>query len=171
MNEFTASNGITVERDGSMIFTTRGRLFADDAEALREFFQAERDEGLGRWRWPENPDYVVYGNAGAWDVRVVDERDGSGNWYQRGTRLDGPYADAARAYFDAHPERRVWGVRSPGEVWDIDVQTGGVRAVTVYSARHDEPIIVFRDAFTQVEYEENDPSIRDARRIWPEDAS
>ena len=32
----------------------------ETTEALRAFFQAERDDALGRWRDTENPDYVAY---------------------------------------------------------------------------------------------------------------
>ena len=35
-------------------------LTTADFEVLRAFFQAERDDALGRWRDPENPNVVVY---------------------------------------------------------------------------------------------------------------
>ncbi|MDR6691374.1 hypothetical protein J2X55_002286 [Microbacterium sp. 1154] len=62
MNAFTASNGISVTPSASIVGGTSVNdvaLHKREADALREFFQAEADERLGRWRWPENPAYVV----------------------------------------------------------------------------------------------------------------
>src|SRR5690625_7219405 len=65
---FTASNGARIEArfDGAIKALkvegneTRGiGLCAADTNALREYFQHERDERLGLWRWTENPGYVV----------------------------------------------------------------------------------------------------------------
>src|SRR5699024_11254333 len=65
---FTASNGARIETrfDGAIKALkvagneTRGiGLCAADTNALREYFQHERDERLGLWRWPENPVYGV----------------------------------------------------------------------------------------------------------------
>lgn len=75
MTEFTASNGITIathRKDPALgfgIYLSDGcssldnsfdHLNGGEMQALREFFEHERDEALGRWRWPENPDCVVY---------------------------------------------------------------------------------------------------------------
>lgn len=79
-----------------------------DAE---EFFQGKRDEELGRWRWPENPDYVVY-RADDYDgFMILDEREGKTWTYHWAAikddpEFDGPW-DAARAFFEAHPERKL----------------------------------------------------------------
>lgn len=196
MNDFTASNGISVANHGgnwdrtTIHFTgevlglvehytiERDVTFEDrDFLALREFFQAEADERLGRWRWPENTNYVVYLEQPGTDwVRVYSEsqslmvrmdREKACHDYVDRT----VYQNAARAYFDAHPEPKPWHDAGPAEVWDVDLPTGGMRAVTVYSARHEEPIAVFRDAHTQTEIETDDPTIRDARRIFPEVSS
>lgn len=72
-------------------------------------------------------------------------------------------------FYDEHPDLRpkLWLKATPGEVWDVDLPSGGIRAVTVHSVRHVEPITVFRDPHTQVEVELEDVSIRDARRVWP----
>ncbi len=74
---FTASSGgtVAVDSSGRMLVADYTRVALGegvtrvsrsahiDAEmvpTLREFFQAERDEELGRWRWPDDPDFVVY---------------------------------------------------------------------------------------------------------------
>jgi len=114
---FTASNGARIETrfDGAIKALkvegneTRGiGLCAADTNALREYFQHERDERLGLWRWPENPVYVVKETTPPGAVMVCNEhtlvsfmsdekeaREGRSEW-----------ARAARAYFDAHPIQR-----------------------------------------------------------------
>lgn len=197
MNRFEASDGTvidpTVGPAGEIRVMPAASFNTIDlrdstAQALRKFFQAEDDERLGRWRWPEKPDYVVY-LVGDDVVDVLRETSVSESTRGPGraesitraeaTAWDRPYSQnfyqAACAYFDAHPEPKPWHDVTPGEVWDVDLPSGGMRAVTVYSARHEEPITVFRDAHTQTEIETDDPDIRDARclfsearGIWPE---
>ncbi len=128
-DKFTASNGGTVERLSNgrytvtdntpqrlnEIATVLGRTsYLDPAQidTLREFFRAEEDERLGRWRWPENPDYVVYpdsvntyppvGAIRVWNLKTAVSR----RYRDRGgvDGLGGHFDDAAAAYFDAHPE-------------------------------------------------------------------
>lgn len=112
-DSFTASNGMTVERDHNndvVIDRSIGcaSVFMADgtALALREFFQHERDEELGRWRWPENPDYVVYPRARA--VLVLSESTGVTLRAERGqfSAREATVFGAASAYFEAHPERK-----------------------------------------------------------------
>src|SRR5699024_302280 len=114
---FTASNGARIETrfDGAIkALKVEGNetcgigLCAADANALREYFQHERDERLGLWRWPENPVYVVKETTPPGAVMVCNEhtlvsfmpdekeaRESRSEW-----------ARAARAYFDAHPIQR-----------------------------------------------------------------
>lgn len=168
MNDFTASNGVVVrpQADGGVYIRDDCRANNGRAQALREFFQAEADERLGRWRWPKNPDYVVYPMVDGLH-RVL--RESTGHSEQRNGMVGyDALGKAACAYFDAHQEPKPWHDAGPAEVWDVDLPSGGMRAVTVYSARHEEPVTVFRDAHTQVEVETDDPTIRDARRIYPE---
>lgn len=95
-------------------------LSVKETQAAREFFQHERDEELGRWRWPENPDYVVYpviqsAHEMAFgqnlSVMVFHEPTGVLKGYCReedqGGDLTREYPGAARAYFKAHPERKA----------------------------------------------------------------
>ena len=102
-------------------------------EALRAFFQAERDEQLGRWRDPENPNIVVYpipamndqGDGYGRVVWVLDEAEMVSmtvldDWEH--TASPGP----ARRYFTAHPlpepEPKPWENAKEGDYW---VQTIG----------------------------------------------
>jgi hypothetical protein len=130
MDKFEASNGLIITltnarqtgycRYPEVRHDATGHLGFSEMVAWREFFQAERDEELGRWRWPENPDYVVYPDDDG-DVIVLNERDGmSGIGQTRATvdRYPNSFgADAARAYFESHPERKPWHDAKEGEVW------------------------------------------------------
>ncbi|MEV7827535.1 hypothetical protein [Microbacterium enclense] len=147
MNDFTASNGLRIEVNRSdpsrvAVVNAGGHLESiltpDRMQALREFFQAEADERLGRWRWPENPDYVVY-PVGVEIVDVLRESSVSkttpGPGRQEGvTRAaaeewDQGYSQnffrAARAYFDAHPEPRPWTRAKEGESWYLTITSLG----------------------------------------------
>lgn len=112
----------------SEISMERVRRYLDDSvsewtDALREFFLYEFDEDLGRWRWPERPEYVVYpGDDGVMvALNVVNERNG----YHVTVYLSNlnepaafePFCRAARAYIAAHPVPKPWHDAKPGEVW------------------------------------------------------
>ena len=77
----------------------------ETTEALRAFFQAERDDALGRWRDPENPNVVVYPCLNQDDgygrvVWVLDEAE-----MVSGTVLDDRHShSSASRYFAAHPQ-------------------------------------------------------------------
>lgn len=138
---------------------------------LIEAARAEEDERLGRWRWPENPSYVVYSRdaRGLEGVLVVDERDG----YQRefesrssAEHLPGSIpAQAAVAYFDAHPEPKPWHNAKPGEVWAVDAASlagSGRQAMIVDSGVFVAPDFAFLVT---------DSAISGAYRIWPPEES
>lgn len=98
-------------------------------EALSALALAERDEALGRWRWPENPDYVVYpesGNHGD-GLNVLHEPTAYTTFfYPADLKIShggGAYASAAHAYFAAHPEPKPWHDAKPGEVWVLTVDS------------------------------------------------
>lgn len=82
--DFTASNGWTVsppDIDGDIrVNTPEGTIEAflppDAVNALHEYLQAERDKELGRWRDPENPDYVVYPAVALKSQYILNEKDG-----------------------------------------------------------------------------------------------
>jgi len=164
---FTASNGYEVRTntDGTVsVFDDMGfdsledgpYLKGNDLAALREFFQRERDARLGRWRWPEHPEYVVY-PQGKDLISVIDESSGDQYTFERSPWDSRPmsrsaYA-AAYAYFEAHPvvEPRPWENTKPGEVWVVTREDGVEFAHQV----HDE------HWYLRV-------PIKSARRIWPE---
>lgn len=183
---FKASNGLEVRDAGWRLEFRResepewravgapsprnlGPGFARDSligRALAEFFLHERDEELGRWRWPENPDYVVYpqhpeGGGRSDSFRVFQESTGY-TWSYDIEHLgdtEGVPWDAARAYFEAHSEPKPWHHAKPGEAWVITV-AGKDYAVVSGAATFFEP--------TEFCWAHSDPGITAGRRIWPE---
>lgn len=171
MNEFRASNGYTVEYgpDRHLRFgpLAAAPIFFHEEEelALREFFRAEEDERLGRWRWPENPDYVVIPRAH--NVRVVSESTGVTLDAERGQyvteRGEPTVYGAASAYFHTHPEPKPWHDAKAGEVWVLtcdDEILGGAYVAgdhTFIAADHGLPM--------------DSERIAAGRRIWPEAAA
>lgn len=142
MNSFLASNGyrvITVSEESRATWlkvlnrnpdpdvNERHSLGKFSVEALREFFRAEEDERLGRWRWPENSEFAVYPSylykhpADADEVNVVNTSNGASHRVKRGDppRLFGYFSEAGQAYFDAHPEPKPWHNAQPKEVWQF----------------------------------------------------
>lgn len=175
MNEFAASNGYRLNVDlGSIIIYNR----ADDVrhtlgmysvDALREFFQHERDEELGRWRWPEHREYVVY--ASRLPILVLNELTGD---TLRAHRADG-FSDsghgtiynAASAYFEAHPEPKPWEDAKPGEVWELTIDDGSEHTVFVHADR----TMGGRDGVSAggAYFDLDDGSnITAAHKVWPE---
>ncbi|MFF1540458.1 hypothetical protein ACFVWL_10280 [Microbacterium sp. NPDC058269] len=198
MTSFTSSSGIIrVEHEGSPeervdIYSARSGenmlegmpwLGHEEVRALREFFQHERDEELGRWRWPENPDYVVYSNPDEafermfgpnLDLVILRDSDGMTKGYVREEDQGGPPMDhrighmlAARAYFEAHPERKPWEAAAAGELWAFNTDPGTRETLwerdTSESRWHlpGQAKAVLGVHFTIVT----------GRKIWPEDAS
>lgn len=169
MEKFTASNGITVsvEPDDDMFIERvpgvggKVGLVGLVTKALREFFLHERDQELGRWRWPENPDYVVYpirqrGALGKPASGLL--RESSCDVSTHG-RNDSDMPEPVRAYFAAHPEPKPWHDAKPGEVWEVANATGSPRlawALEGGAFMYDDESWVPRDAVTA------------GRRIWPE---
>ena len=140
-----------------------------DFKTLREYFQAERDEQLGRWRDPEIPDMVVYPHDDV-TITVLDEVDGKRFWWTRGDELDAhqerfPGFDTARAYFAAHPEPKPWDAARPDEIWVLTINNDteevfrcGERGL--YSLKTGNPIGSLLSC--------SHNKITAGRRIWPE---
>lgn len=169
---FTERAGaITVDGPG------QGRLIADGriGSALAEFveykrgeFRAEEDARLGRWRFPLDPDYVVYPIPDRIGVMVLRESTGMRGFYYPGESGKNTTEDmgvAAVAYFAAHPEPKPWHDAKPGELWvirlgeedEIGVSVEGFEAgADVFQVPGGESISITR------------PSITAGRRIWPE---
>ena len=165
MNDYVADNGVVLTgTDDDSIRWHPGISQRRASEALREFFRAERDEQLGRWRDPQNPDIVCYPVACDLDaVWVVYEGNGSRYYVTRtGWELTRPqYAsETAGRYFQAHPEPKPWEEAKAGEVWIL----------TRYGA--EEPFFVTGGEFTSTDLavatDLDDPRITDGRRIWSE---
>lgn len=185
---FTASNDIRIERDGrgrvkvfsedieaKNVLTDYDYLEEDEVDALSEFFQHERDEELGRWRWPEQPNLVVYRSAPPLRmVLVTDERTGVSAFIEEGSKGTGLKNEAANAYFAAHPEPKPWHDAKPGEVWRVEA--GSVNSVdgAIMTVFRDEsgPIATTHFGYwdgpdpESIDIESAD--IQSARRIWPE---
>lgn len=173
MKDFTSSDGVNVFVEeyvtdkGPAVWVDGHRLSPLDTSALREFFRAEEDERLGRWRCPENPDYVVYPMLPL-RARVVDERRGIGiEFTEVDTRLKRSSYErrAARAFFDAHPEPKPWELAGDNEIWALTgaggmvlpwrrTEDGGWESITPKAIRR-----------------RNVDLITDGRRIWPEGTS
>lgn len=170
MNEFKASNGlrVTLTDDGRLIIASVEGTYPETVasgeavDALREFFRAEEDERLGRWRWPESPQWVVYPDEDG-DVTVMDETTGESALLL--TRLSAaryPNATgcaAARAYFDAHPEPKPWRNAQTTEVWELTVRDIGTYAYVV-----GDYTFIAADHGVSLD----DSCITGGRRIWPE---
>ena len=93
-------------------------------ETLRAFFQAERDEALGRWRDPENPNMVAYRTPEEDDddgrsIRLLDESSGE-SWLSW-ERI--AIYDSSARYFAAHPEPKPWHAARPDcdEIWVLTI--------------------------------------------------
>lgn len=180
-DKFVASNGATIQKGGAgNLFLEHPewngyRLYPDHVAALREFFQYERDEELGRWRDPENPDVVVYRTPYGDDrdgrrIEMVNERTNETEpaWENLVVIEDAeqPEGWAAR-YFAAHPEPKPWHDAKPGEVWLIGVPTGPTFEFSAMTAVEHDGKIAFSnpgsDEWLAPTYEP-----LSARRIWPE---
>ncbi|PPF38366.1 hypothetical protein [Pseudoclavibacter sp. AY1H1] len=139
----TQEQTLRIEDDGTLRGLPSGDfIYEGDIAALRDHFLRECDEQLGRWRWPENPDYVVYpGPVDAVFERmfgpgvksvVLRESDGMTKGYVREEDLGGPsrwpHVEAARAYFGAHPEPKPWVDAQLGELWELTIEGQDHRA-------------------------------------------
>src|SRR5699024_4434691 len=126
--EFAASNGHKIVRqhdDRLAIFDPRGTIDrgvrASLTAALREYFTAERDAELGRWRDEESPDYVVY-PARAGSIIILHEPTGRQRYLTGRAEAKiatGQFADTARRYFATNPEPKPWHDAEAGTFWRV----------------------------------------------------
>lgn len=129
MADFTASNG-----EGVGLADVGGGAWVDGVyireqgvKALREFFQAERDEQNGVWRESPDSKFVVQlldktSGTSKRSVQVFDETSGAVHHIYEG--FDYPASKcraAAQAWFKAHPVRKPWHDAKQGEVWLLDI--------------------------------------------------
>ena len=141
-------------------------LSEEEMDELRAHLQAERDEQLGRWRDPKNPDMVVYPIPGNLDAVWV-MYEGNGAEYMR-ERNQVFYAgdkcsEVARRYFEAHPEPKPWDAAQPDEVW---VLTDGDRSEVFRCGEHGLYQLKTGDPLSRVF-----PilTVTAGHRIWPEE--
>ena len=141
-------------------------LIQSQYEAARAFFQAERDEALGRWRDPESPNLVCYQRRDD-IVYVLDERTGFTYARTRSDIIDGSdqYDFVAKCYFQAHPEPEPWDAAQPDEIWVLTINNDreevfrcGERGL--YSLKTGNPIGSLLSC--------SHNKITAGRRIWPE---
>ena len=169
MKVFTATNGIlfTITEDGVLRWEG-GYDPRRVTDALREYFQRERDTQLGRWRDPQNPDIVCYPVACDLDaVWVMYEGDGS---RYHATRTDWerihPHyvSETAGRYFAAHPEPKPWHAARPDcdEIWVLTIH--GCEQPVYVTEFSGEPVFQVPDGETISLHRE---SITAGRRIWP----
>lgn len=173
MTVYEATNGIKVDSETQAItgrrriqfdhgnHATAVEMSGEEAAALIETLDHEKDNDLGRWRWAENPHYVVYTSRRPY--LVLNEL--TGDTLQ--TSRDDPYVDngfgtiynAAAAYFEAHPERKPWEDAKEGQVWIITYN------------RREFPAIFQAGEFRDHGGSWTVDAITAARRIWPEEVS
>lgn len=172
--EFRARSGrkVQIRDNGTVTFDhANGYLSPETAMDAEEFFQHQRDLERGWWRWPENPTCVVkegepndFGRGRT--VYVFDEQSFDRfHFNERVREADGGTTiahRAARAYFEAHPDRKPWHDAKPEEVWVLTHVKGEVGAFVVDGHR-----FVSGSWSFPIDGE----SITEGRCIWPEDAS
>lgn len=169
---FTASNGtaLTITDEGRVvipaIITGLGEV---TQQALRELFQSERDKEIGRWRFAENPDVVVYPRNEN-KVTVLCEKSGATYHWRRGDAVDlgsrsANGRAAAMAYFEAHPLPKPWHSAKPGEMWVLDWK---VLTTTQQPALvgNDGKFILRDHALSKRDVELTDSRIADAKCVW-----
>lgn len=180
MSTFIASNGVKIEvlEEGGISCST-GRESDELLPALREYFQAKRDQELGRWRDPESPDFVCYPDEGFGpdNVIVLDEKLGLAWQYSRSSKVSEtsvmrPIQQSARRYFEAHPkpELKPWEDAQKGEVWLLSSE-GEEHAWTVQESGYGYLVFCRYLPSTKTVYTQliNDSNITAGRRIWPEE--
>ena len=105
-------------------WTVAYRIGSDTDEEVAAYYRKREDEQLGRWRDPENPDWICYGRGSSSDtVHVINEYDGLPYMLERGqvAYADSEFSAVAQRYFEAHPKPKE---PQEGEIWDIEMGGG-----------------------------------------------
>jgi len=176
---FRARSGriVRVEENGTVVFDhVNGYLSPGSTIDAEEFFQHRRDLERGWWRWPENPTCVVKEGERTDLVRgrtvyVFDEESFDRFHFNERVREADESTTiahrAARAYFEAHPERKPWHDAKPNEAWVLVVD--GEEYPWAVGTGPDVGRFVYLGGLSNIPIDH--PSITAGRRIWPEDAS
>lgn len=174
--KFVASNGVGVRVDsaGGLEFGAIGYATLAATAALREFFQHERDEELGRWRSKIDPNWTAVLDAGYVKFRH-DNGTHSFSLLTHEPRFfawDETLQGIGKEYFAAHPEPKPWHDAKPGEVWELTTRKVDDRWNPAVFRVSEEPGYL---AFCPVEPEYSvshlgakATAITAGRRIWPE---
>jgi hypothetical protein len=203
LHTFTGSNGIEItisrqsaDADVYLLGTratdrggeTHATASAAGIEALREFFQDALDQQFGRWRWPEDPDFVVYpdtedpgGEGLKGGVSVLCESRGEVDWFtreaaQQGRNSNVMTAQAAIAYFREHPEPKPWHDAAEGELWILRM-TNTENGLPYVAVRDTDGVTDIGPRFFRVPAPSRftpgrfPSEFMDGRRLWPEATS
>lgn len=171
--KFTASNGVditvTAELDETYLLGKGGVIEGGDRrwtvctgnsegmDALREYFQYERDQGLGRWRSKRNPDWTAKVAFGRAEFRHDDGQqafnvvlDGDYNY---------PWSGNEKQVLGEFLESESWNYAELGEIWVITDDFGRV-----------EPYVRASKGWRRVSRKNVFLSrpIMGGRRLWPE---
>lgn len=185
MSEFTASNGRVIRRSEkpvaggshvSLVFGASGHdgtftMTGPQEDALREFFRAEEDKRLGRWRstidaaWTAvvqaDSGYVVFRHDdGERGFSVAPDQSNMPSWTRE-------LQEVAREYFDAHPEPKPWRDAKDGEIWALTI--GPNTDAYEYDASNAYFVRVSSHGTRGISMASF--GVTDGRRIWPEVAS
>lgn len=141
--------------------------------------QHQEDARLRRWRWPKNPDFVVYPQEerGAWVIR--ESEPGAIRWYDAELAASCTasesewrgYAGAYLGWLNANPEPKPWHDAKPGEVWLLTFrgfETTGASPWTVRLGRRFTDPLEFAYPQNGNTLALTNPEIVTGRRIWPE---
>ena len=137
MEKFEASNGWTVgplDGDGDRRVESsegdfEGYLPEEHIPVLREYFAAERDRELGRWRDPEHSGWIVYPpHASGSLYTLIDEETGD-SWVDSKSEANvtSPYEHSVvlARYLAAHkPKRCLDEIATPGYSYFCDLDAG-----------------------------------------------
>lgn len=165
---FTASNGVRLDELGRVMMGAPKIPSQEEShEARKEFYLAERDKELGRWRSKKNPHWVVV--PGEWGTRrAFNESTGETHLFHSKPDLSIMYYDSVREiieeYWDEH-KPKPWQEAKPGEVWLLTVD--GRESAFVLDADQE-----FNGVNRNGQYVcgwQGDPRITAGRRIWPEE--
>lgn len=183
MTEFTASNGVTLHPHDSRVDVNCSgsahpdghKLSVKETEALREFFQHERDEELGLWRSPSDPTWTAVRR----NTTIYFQNEDHERSFHFVPKLEGSIRAwssdlqaLAYEYIEAHPERKPWEEAKPGEVW-LFRGKGDIKPSAFMKSHvgwtNSEAVVVQRDP--ALPYGGTRDESFEPRRIWPEDAS
>src|SRR5690606_32353959 len=93
------------------------------------------DQELGRWRWPEEPEWVIYKDR---SYVIFNEETGFVALVSTEPCVDAalgqPYEAAFNAYIAAHPHPKPWHDAKPGEIWVAKIADYGNAALTVMNS-------------------------------------